>query len=193
VRSTVIYQGLFLIALALYAEASRRHRSTSGDPVLAHSKEAQTIASGDSAGSRPVVPIDLEMLHRELQFIPVFRAGIPGVRLGASADRIEIVFESDELYSLNGIELQKVWLDSLEQIGEVVYLRLEPTLELEIIGFEDPDGPVTPGLGVRRAEFILGFFQNRLQEQRARRVRVSGGGKPRQNQRIELRVVRRSL
>ncbi len=162
------------------------------------SREVEKSAAETEQPRRVVVPIDLEMLHRELKFIPVFRAGIPGIRLSASADRIEIVFESDELYAPDSSDLQKVWLESLEQIGEVAYLGLEPTLELEIIGFEealsrDKGFPGRSGLGVRRAEFILEYFQNHLQEQRARRVRVSSGGRPAQGQRLELRVVRRSL
>jgi hypothetical protein len=139
----------------------------------------------------PVVPIDLEMLHRDLKFLPVFRAEIPGVLLRASSDRIEIIFESDELYVPRQPEPERVWLESLAQIGELVYLGLEPTLELEIIGFEDPGQKAGSGLGFRRAEAVLDYFRNHLQEQRSRRVRISSGGSPPRGPRLELRVGRR--
>lgn len=186
------------MAFALFVDASRRAGS-SGQSDSERGQIPQAVKSPEeTSAAAPVVPLDLEMLHRELKFIPVFRAGIPGIRLASSVDRIEIIFESDELYAPGSPELQKVWLESLDQIGEVVYLGLEPTLELEIIGFEDAAAPGEPagrsaGLGVHRAEAILEYFQNHLQEQRSRRVRISGGGRSTRGQRLELRVVRRSL
>ncbi len=171
------------MVFALFADASRRSMLRVAEPPA---------ANGPSSPG-PVLPLDLEMLQRELKFLPVFRAGIAGVSLRASADRIEILFEGEELYSSNRAELERVWLESLSQIGELVYLGLEPTLELEIIGFEDPGSKSGEGLGVRRAEAVLDFFRNHLQEQKTRRVRISSGGSPPRGPRLELRVVRRGL
>jgi hypothetical protein len=176
VNQTAIYQGLFLLAFGLYANATRSPR-----------KEA--VAAPES---RPRVDIEkrsesqndpLQDLYGELERIPVFQGKIEGVGLKISGDSILIEIQSDELYRPGGVEVEPVWHSSLIQIGQELYSELDPSLALEITGF----GP----LGESRAKWLSEYFKSQFQRPKVFSVRLFVVDEQMIPERIRLRVIQK--
>jgi hypothetical protein len=175
VNRSAVYQGLFLLAFGLYANATR-------------SSKIQAVPAPES---RPVIPIErrsdsndpLQDLYEELERIPVFQGKIEGVELKFSGDSILIEIQNDELYRPDSIEVEPVWHSSLIQIGQELYSELESGLSLEITGF----GP----LGEGRAKWLSEYFKSQFQRPKVSSVRLFVVDEQSLPERIRLRVVRK--
>ena len=177
VNRSAVYQGLFLLAFGLYANATRSPRN-------------EAVPAPES---RPGAPIEkrsqsqddpLQDLYEELERIPVFQGKIEGVELKFSGDSILIEIQNDELYRPDSIEVEPVWHSSLIQIGQELYSELEAGLSLEITGF----GP----LGESRAKWLSEYFKSQFQRPKVSSVRLFVVDEQRLPERIRLRVVRKS-
>jgi len=171
-RDTPIYQGLFLMALGLYASAPQAKRES--EVTQAPAVEAPQERTQESP---------LGHLFKELKGIPVFEGGVQGVTLELHEGQIVINLESDELYRKGAIEVEAVWHATLDQIGSEIYSQLDPRFELEITGFGSE--------AEERARWILKYFRSQFQSGSTTRVRLfaleSGPG-----QRIRFRIIEKA-
>ena len=173
---TVIYQGLFLMAFGLYANATR---SPGNKAVPApESRPRDTLEKRAASQDEP-----LQELYDDLQRIPVFQGKIEGVELEVSGDSILIEIRSEELYRPASVEVEPVWHSTLIQIGQELYSELDPGLALEITGF----GP----LGESRAKWLSEYFKSQFQRPKVSSVRLFVVDEQLTPDRIRLRVVRK--
>ena len=180
-KSAVLYQGLFLIAFALYAE-TKIHAS--GEAGLGQPTGAYSSLSTHATR----LPLALDLLRQELAQMPIFRAKIPGVVLSILDEQVLIAFEGDDLYREGSVEVGEIWISALEQIGVAVYQHLDPSLELSIVGFGS--GADQNGLtqGELRAKWIGNFFASRHESGALPKMKVLDGGKGSGVPRFELKV-----
>ncbi|NDG85253.1 MAG: hypothetical protein EBX52_09500 [Proteobacteria bacterium] len=181
-RGAILYQGLFLIALALYADARLHPVIPAGEGTVHPVPEAKQDESAER------LPLALDLLKQELEQMPVFKAKIPGVRFEARPDQIRIEFEGRDLYRENAVEVDAIWHKALEQIGIAVYGHLDPELTLEITGFGTPAEGQAPGQGELRARWMEQFFEARFGGTGKAHVKLKDGGSPAEGrQRLEFR------
>ena len=179
VKSGVIYQGLFLIAFALYAEGQRR----------VFRSEVQTndsIPVGVKTESRTHRPF-LAKLEEDLRLIPVFQGKLEGFTLEVLDQGVLMTLESDELFRAHAISVDSSWFSTLEQIGAKVYSNPDPDalLEIEVSG---EAGSPEKDLGLKRAGWIQAYFQSHFQEKKERAVRLRQGDLVPRGNRICFRI-----
>jgi hypothetical protein len=180
-KSSVLYQGLFLIAFALYAD-SRLHKTDTAD------SNGATGPYSTLSTHATRLPLALDLLRQELALIPIFRAKVPGVSLSILDEQVLIAFEGEDLYREGGVEIEAVWTSALEQIGTVVYQHLDPALELAIVGFGDGADQDGVTQGELRAKWIEHFFASQGEGGDRPKVKVRNGGKGSGVPRFELKV-----
>jgi|GEM_PF-3094706 len=182
-RSAALYQGLFLIALALYADAKLHPAVPAGEGAALRPAPS---SAGEESAER--LPLALDLLKQELEQMPVFKAKIPGIRFEARREQVQIEFESRDLYRENAVDVDAIWHKALEQIGIAVYGHLDPALTLEITGYGSPGEGREPGQGELRARWMEQFFEARFGGTGKARVKLKDGGNPAEGrQRLEFR------
>ncbi|MBU6153549.1 MAG: hypothetical protein KGP28_04535 [Bdellovibrionales bacterium] len=175
VRSSSLYQGLFLLAFGLYANSARspeKQSATLGTP------DSETPRKGASRNDA------LEELYSRLEAIPVFQGRVDGVELKLMDSAIFIELQSADLYRPGSEEIEAAWHSSMVQIGHEVYSRLDPSLELEITGFGS--------LGEGRAKWLKAYFQNQFQGTKSGAVKLLVVDGVEASDRIRLRIARKS-
>jgi flagellar motor protein MotB len=120
-KQTVVYQGLFLIAFALYAnERNQAH------PVVIQKEIAEPSAPGEI----PAAP-ELVALYQKLKIASVFTTPIDGVSLTSAPRALSIRIQSDELYPDGSeVAVEETWQPVLDQIGDALFAAGEPTVDL---------------------------------------------------------------
>jgi hypothetical protein len=180
-KSSVLYQGLFLIAFALYADSRMHATGTTGT-----SGGSGTYSSLSTHATH--LPLALDLLRQELAQIPIFRAKVPGVTLSILDEQVLIAFEGDDLYREGATEVEAIWASALEQIGSAVYQHLDPALQLTIVGFGTGMDQEGSSQGTLRAKWIEHFFGSRSDGGEKPKVTVLDGGKGAGVPRFELKV-----
>lgn len=176
-KSSILYQGLFLMAFALYVQAKNAHAPSAFAPQIA---SVPTSSSGGEP-EKFLLPLSLDLLQRELRMIPALRAGVEGLRLGSSSDGVMVSIRSPDLYRRNSDAVESAWLPTLDQLGGPVYSTLDPELELRIRVY----GENSREKGV----WILQYFENHFQSEKKKDAaveNVSRGGEG--EERIELLI-----
>jgi hypothetical protein len=165
-KQTAIYQGLFLIALGLYAQ-----ERNSAHPVLIQKETIPSLAAADIPSSP-----ELDAIYKKIKISPVFARPIDGLTLSKSARTIRIDLQSDEIYKSGEIAVEETWLPVLDQIGSAIFTGMELKADVMFVGTaqEEKDAFMTSGA---RGEWLLHYFNRKYQlrlDQTKYRVLASG-------------------
>ncbi len=186
-RRSVVDQGLFLIAFALYADAK------------IHASDAPVSVPAEIPVDPRVLPLPVEMLRQELAMMPIFRANLPGLGFAARAGGVSIVLQGEELYRNDSDELEAVWHSPLESIGDAVYGHLDEGLFLTIVGYGGRANTEGAGLGELRARWVKRFLEERFPREGGSAgpaeggvVLMDGGAPAAGGQMLEFRVAPRA-
>ena len=151
-KQTVVYQGLFLIALGLYAQ-----ERNSAHPFLIQKETAPSLVAADIPSSP-----ELDTIYKRLKNSPVFSTPIDGLTLTKNVRTIRIDLQSEEIYRSGEIAVEETWLPVLDQIGNALFEGGEPKADLLFAGNsqEEKDAFTTSST---RAEWLLHYFNRKYQ------------------------------
>ncbi len=187
-KSTALYQGLFLLAFGLYAH----ERFQAQGSVAPKKVDAEVISPSSEPGLHAI-----ELLYRDLKNTPAFQTPIDGLRLKQTGSRISIILQSDELYSGEGVAIEETWHPVLDRIAESVFPKLGDAFQVRIQGFKevgDESGGVSAfkqesayALATSRAEWLIQYFETKFQTRSKMRFWV-GAGLSTSSKRLELTI-----
>jgi hypothetical protein len=151
-KLVTVYQGLFLIAFALYAsERNRIHRVLS----VPSSPEHQELTEIQSP--------ELRSLYQKLKVAPVFSTTIDGVSLSHSLEEIKIQLKSEELYQGDETAIEETWLPVLDQIGNVLFAGSSDAPKFGIVFSSNaPFEKDAFSFSSQRAEWVLRYFNRKF-------------------------------
>jgi hypothetical protein len=151
-KQTAIYQGLFLIALGLYAQ-----ERNSAHPILIQKETTPSLAAADIPSSP-----ELDAIYKKIKISPVFSSPIDGVTLSKTARAIRIDLQSEEIYKSGEIAVEETWLPVLDQIGSAIFSGGDLKADVIFAGTaqEEKDAFMTSGA---RGEWLLHYFNRKYQ------------------------------
>jgi hypothetical protein len=149
-KQTTLYQGLFLIAFALYAnERNQAH------PIL-----IQKIA--DTTPVEISLPAEVDSLYQKLKASPLFATPIDGVTLIKGKQDVRVQLKSDELYRNDEIAMEETWLPVLDQVGTLLFQEGEPKCALTFSSNSSVDHDEF-SISSQRAEWVLHYLNRKFQ------------------------------
>ena len=190
-QNSVIFQGLFLIAFALYA----KERNAS-HPLIIQNK---TIVAAPEAIEEEHQSPSLNGLYSKLKSLSIFLVPVDGVKLLRTDTAVVISLQSDELYRDGEVAIEETWFPMIEQIGNAVFPVLDPGLKLSFVGFANSLNEAesksaafqqSPYLfSTSRAEWLFRYYDSKFRIKTDKRIPImSGAGAIPNGKRVELRI-----
>ncbi len=126
-QNAVIYQGLFLIAFALYAKEQNESH-----PIVI--QKETVIAQPEITPTRPESQT-LSALYQELKSKEVFQTPVDGVKLTQLGTAIQVSLQSDELYRDGEAAIEETWYPMIDQIGSALFPRVDQSFKVSFVGY----------------------------------------------------------
>ena len=154
-KNTAVYQGLFLMAIGLYAE----ERSQKHEKTIIVQKES-TPAVAEVTPELPSAP-ELDSIYKKLKIAPVFRTAIDGVTLSKSPRTLRIRMKSEELYREGEIAMEETWLSVLDQIGNALFETGEPKADLTFASNASSTEKNSLLIASQRGDWVLRYLNRK--------------------------------
>ena len=164
-KSTVIYMGLFLILLSLYAvELSK--------PAQSHEVSKKRVVQPNDES----VPIDrgdprLVSFFERLMHSPVFSSHTDGLKVLFQPNRLLISFYGDDVYQVGAFAFRETWFPVLDELGAALNEEMKKGMHVQIKGFTDQDNPHEKSptdyngsdlsFSYARAEWVARYFERK--------------------------------
>ena len=185
-KNQAIYQGLFLIFVALFAAERQKTKA-----IPAASAETVEVQGNEPSRS-------LMSLYQEMKSHSLFHSQIEGLSLNLKPHEIQITLQEDDLYNEGEVALNENWRPILDQIASTVLPDLKGAYRVEILGFanalsekEKASVAMTKSpfvFSANRAEWILQYLDSHWTHSISSQVVIAGAGAVPNGKRFEIRI-----
>ena len=184
-KNPAIYQGLFLIFVALFAAERQKNRSipeANAETVIVQNEGSPTLFA----------------LYPKLKSLSVFQSQIEGLAIAQKPHEIVISLQEDDLYTEGEVAVNENWRAILDQLTTSVFPELTPHYQVEIVGFanslsekERVSVAMTKSpwvFSAKRAEWVLQYIDGRISRASSPKLTISGAGAVPNGKRLEIRI-----
>lgn len=187
-NQSTIYQGLFVVALALFA-----HERLQLKTVVATTQPAE-LSDDTMLRSKP-----LYRVYTKLRVDPLFSTQIDGVELEYQNNRVTIVVENEEIYRNQEALIEKTWTPFFEKVTSALEDLLKSgEFEIKIVGFPDlrnaldqeanalNKGPLN--LSINRADSLARSMKRTFARYKNIKFELAAGTSASHGHRIEIQI-----
>ncbi len=187
VNQSVIYLGLFLMAVALYGfevTQSKANLSAHKDKIVV----TQELP--------PELSPKLEVLYKRFTADPFFNSQAPGVKVQKNLKTVTITFYGGDVYESGGFAMNESWFSVLDRIEDIIHPELDHGLRVQIKGYADSNDPTERKasdygdsdltFSFARAEWVARYFERKWGVSIRNKFEMTGVGAQLNGKRTEL-------
>ncbi len=165
-KSPVVYMGLFLVALALYAL-----EKTKGGTGCAVTQQFYQASSFSDKHMSVTALEKLQELYVQLSSEPFIKGKMDGIQLAREADAVVIRFAGDEVYMDGEVAIRDNWYSVLDRMAEIIRAEITRGVKVDMRGFADEKnrnerksgdfGESEYAFSFSRAEWVSRYFEGK--------------------------------